>query len=186
MEFSSKFADKVVRLRHGKLDRIELLDQSTMKHNLGSQDKISDRDLSQSTSQSSIAKPSEVGKNFKSRNFKNQNAMSTNCEAGRYIDFSADYDMDRDIRFIAYCCSTCQSINFNADRDLNLNICHDINSSADYDINLVKSHGMNPSMDYYDIRLRADLDINSDRYRAVNFKISNANLKTNLAVLKQI
>ena len=34
MEFSSKFADKVVRLRHGKLDRIELLDQSTMKHNL--------------------------------------------------------------------------------------------------------------------------------------------------------
>ena len=35
-----------------------------------------------------------------------------------------------------------------------------------------------------DIRLGADLDINSDRYRAVNFKISNANLKTNLAVLK--
>ena len=35
-----------------------------------------------------------------------------------------------------------------------------------------------------DIRLRTDLDINSDRYRAVNFKISNANLKTNLAVLK--
>ena len=56
--------------------------------------------------------------------------MSTNCEAGRYIDFSADYDMDRDILFIAYRCSTCQSINFNADRDLNLNICHDINSSA--------------------------------------------------------
>ena len=55
MEFSSKFADKVVRLRHGKLDRIELLDQSTMKHNLGSQDKISDRDLSQSASQSSNA-----------------------------------------------------------------------------------------------------------------------------------
>ena len=53
MEFSSKFADKVVRLRHGKLDRIELLDQSTMKHNLGSQDKISDCYLSQSASQSS-------------------------------------------------------------------------------------------------------------------------------------
>ena len=103
--------------------------------------------------------------------------MSTNCEAGRYIDFSADYDMDRDIRFIAYRCSTCQSINFNADRDLNLNICHDINSSADYDINLVKGHGMNPSMDYYDIRLGADLDINSDRHRAINFKISNANLR---------
>ena len=48
-----KFADKVVRLRHGKLDRIELLDQSTMKHNLGSQDKISDCDLSQSASQNS-------------------------------------------------------------------------------------------------------------------------------------
>ena len=43
---------------------------------------------------------------------------------------------------------------------------------------------MNPSMDYYDIRLRADLDINSDRHRAANFKISNANLKTNLADLK--
>lgn len=55
MEFSSKFADKVVRLRHGKLDRIELLDQSTMKHNLGSQDKISDRDPNESASQSSSA-----------------------------------------------------------------------------------------------------------------------------------
>lgn len=39
-------------------------------------------------------------------------------------------------------------------------------------------------MNYYDIRLGAYQDINSDRYRAVNFKISNANLKTNLAVLK--
>lgn len=48
-----KFADKVVRLRHGKLDRIELLDQSTMKHNLGSQDKISDCDPNKSASQSS-------------------------------------------------------------------------------------------------------------------------------------
>ena len=50
-----KFADKVVRLRHGKLDRIELLDQSTMKHNLGSQDKISDCDPNKSASQSSSA-----------------------------------------------------------------------------------------------------------------------------------
>jgi len=50
-----KFADKVVRLRHGKLDRIELLDQSTMKHNLGSQDKISDCDSKGSASQSSSA-----------------------------------------------------------------------------------------------------------------------------------
>ena len=48
-----KFADKVVRLRHGKLDRIELLDQSTMKHHLGSQDENSDRDLDQSASQNS-------------------------------------------------------------------------------------------------------------------------------------
>ena len=55
MNFASKFADKVVRLRHGKLDRIELLDQSTMKHNLGSQDKISDRDQNKSASQSSSA-----------------------------------------------------------------------------------------------------------------------------------
>ena len=55
MEFSSKFADKVVRRRHGKLDRIELLDQSTMKHNLGSQDKISDCDPNKSASQSSSA-----------------------------------------------------------------------------------------------------------------------------------
>lgn len=54
----------------------------------------------------------------------------------------------------------------------------------DYDINLVKGHGINPSMDYYDIRLGADLDINSDRHCAINFKISNANLKANLAVLK--
>jgi len=123
---------------------------------------------------SADATPSGVGKNFKNQNFKSRNAT------GAY------YDADRDIRFIAYRCSTCQSINFNADRDLNLNICHDINSSADYDINLVKGHGMNPSMDYYDIRLGADRDINSDRHRAINFKISNTNLKANLAVLKQI
>ena len=43
---------------------------------------------------------------------------------------------------------------------------------------------MNPSMDYYYIRLEADRDINSDRHCAINFRISNANLKTNLAVLK--
>ena len=126
---------------------------------------------------SADATPSGVGKNFKSQNLKSLNFKNRNATG-------ADYDADRGIRFIAYRCSTCQSINFNADRDLNLNICHDINSSADYDINLVKGHGMNPSMDYYDIRLRADLDINSDRHCAVNFKISNANLKTNLAVLK--
>jgi len=78
------------------------------------------------------------------------------------------------------------------DRDINFNAYRGINSSADYDINLVKGHGMNPSMDYYDIRPSADLDIisnadydiNSNRDRAMNFKISNANLKANLAVLK--
>ena len=70
------------------------------------------------------------------------------------------------------------------DRDINFNAYRDINSSAEYDINLVKGHGMNPSIDYYDIRLSADRDINSSRDRAVNFKISNANLKANLAVLK--
>ncbi|WP_298051169.1 hypothetical protein [uncultured Campylobacter sp.] len=35
-----------------------------------------------------------------------------------------------------------------------------------------------------DIHLSADRDINSGRNLATNFKISNANLKTNLAVLK--
>ena len=78
---------------------------------------------------SAVAKPSGVGKNLKSLNFKNGNATSTNCEAGRYIDFSADYDTDRDI-------------NSSADRGM----CHGINSSA-------------------------DSDINSDRDRAINFKI---------------
>ena len=96
---------------------------------------------------SAVAKPSGAGKNFKSRNFKslnfkNRKAMSTNCEAGRYIDFSADYDTDRDINFNAY-----RDINSRADRGM----CHGINSNAD---------------------------------SAINSKISNANLKTNLAVLK--
>ena len=89
---------------------------------------------------SADATPSGVGKNFKSLNFKNRNATSTNCEAGRYIDFSADYNASRDMRLSAY-------------RDIIFNAYHDINSG---------------------------------RNRAVNFKISNANLKTNLAVLKQI
>ena len=92
---------------------------------------------------STVAKPSGVGKNLKSRNFKslnfkNRNATSTNCQAGDYIDFSTDYDAGYDIR---------------------------------------------PSADL-DIISNADYDINSNRDRAVNFKISNANLKANLAVLK--
>ena len=75
MEFSSKFADKVVRLRHGKLDRIELLDQSTMKHNLGSQDKISDRDLNGSASQSS------GGEDRGAKNLSDQNSDTENSDA---------------------------------------------------------------------------------------------------------
>ena len=78
------------------------------------------------------------------------------------------------------------------DRNINFNAYRDINSSADYDINLVKGHGINQSMTCYDIRpsadcdiiSNADYDINSNRHCAVNFRISNANLKTNLAVLK--
>ena len=71
---------------------------------------------------SADATPSGVGKNFKSLNFKNRNATSTNCEAGRYIDFSAYYDADRDMRF-------------SPDRDINFNAYRDINSSADRAIN---------------------------------------------------
>ena len=48
------------------------------------------------------AKPSEVGKNLKSLNFKNRNATSAN------------YDADRDINFNAY-----RDINSSADRDIN-------------------------------------------------------------------
>ena len=81
------------------------------------------------------AKPSGVGKNFKSRNFKNRNATS------------ADYDADRGIRLSAY-------------RDIIFNAYRDINSSADSDM----CHG-----------------INSNANSAVNFKISNANLKADLA-----
>ena len=64
---------------------------------------------------SAVAKPSGVGKNFKSLNFKNRNATGT------------DFDADRNIR------------------------------------------------------LGADSDINSGRDRAINFKISNADLKAGLA-----
>ena len=73
------------------------------------------------------AKPSGVGKNLRSLNFKNRNATSAN------------YDADRNINFNAY-----RDINSSADRGM----CHGINSNAD---------------------------------RAANFKISNANLKADLA-----
>ena len=78
MEFSSKFADKVVRLRHGKLDRIELLDQSTMKHHLGSQDKILDRNPNKSASQSSGGED-RGAKNLSGENqgTKNSNAQNS-------------------------------------------------------------------------------------------------------------
>ena len=96
---------------------------------------------------SADATPSGVGKNFKNLNFRSRNATSTNCEAGRYIDFSADYNASRDMRL-------------NIDRDINFNAYRDINSSAD--------RGMCH-------------DINSNADSAVNFKISNANLKVDLA-----
>lgn len=56
-----------------------------------------------------------------------------------------------------------RDMRFSPDRDINFNAYRDINSSADSDM----CHG-----------------INSNANSAVNFKISNANLKTNLAVLK--
>ena len=77
MEFSSKFADKVVRLRHGKLDRIELLDQGKMKHNLGSQDKISDSDPNGSVSQSSSAEAASE-QNSASQNSRGEDQSAKN------------------------------------------------------------------------------------------------------------
>ena len=81
MNFASKFADKVVRLRHGKLDRIELVDQSTMKHNLGSQDKISDRGPNKSASQNSSAEAaSEQNPASQSSGSEDQSAENSNGE----------------------------------------------------------------------------------------------------------
>lgn len=85
-----KFADKVVRLRHGKLDRIELLDQSTMKHNLGSQDKISDRDLNGNVSQNlgaeaaseqNPASQSSRGEDQSAKNLSGENSDAKNAGA---------------------------------------------------------------------------------------------------------
>ena len=83
MEFSSKFADKVVRLRHGKLDRIELLDQSTMKHNLGSQDKILDRDPNGSASQNSSAEAANE-QNSASQNSRGEDRGAKNLSGENY------------------------------------------------------------------------------------------------------
>ena len=87
---------------------------------------------------SADAKPSGVGKNFKSLN-----ATGADCNADSNMRFSPD----RDINFNAY-----RDINSSTDRGM----CHGINSNA-----------------YH--------DINSRRDRAANFKISNANLKADLA-----
>ena len=105
---------------------------------------------------STVAKPSEVGKNlkslnFKSLNFKNRNATGTDFDADRNIRLGADRD-----------------ILLGADRDINFNAYRDINSSADRGM----CHGVNSN---------ADRDINPCPDRAANFKISNANLKADLA-----
>ena len=92
---------------------------------------------------SADTKPSGVGKNFKSRNFKSQNATGVYCCVGRNIRL----DADRDINFNAY-----RDINSSADRGM----CHGVNSNAGHDINSCRDH-------------------------AANFKISNANLKADLA-----
>ncbi|SUW78597.1 hypothetical protein [Campylobacter gracilis] len=93
-----------------------------------------------------VAKPSGVGKNLKSQNFKNRNAASTNCEAGRYIDFSADCYTDRDINFNAY-----RDINSSADRGM----CHGINSNTDRDINSGRDRAVNFKIS--NANLKADL-----------------------------
>ena len=69
--------------------------------------------------------------------------------------------------------------NYGASRDMRLNIDRDINFNAYRDINSSAYRGM-----CHGINSNTDRDINSGKDRAVNFKISNANLKTNLAVLK--
>ena len=78
---------------------------------------------------SADAKPSGVGKNFKSLNFKNQNAT------GAY------YDADRDIRL-------------NIDRDIIFNA-YDINSSADHGINSNADRAINFKIS--NANLKADL-----------------------------
>ena len=90
------------------------------------------------------------------KNLKNRKFKSLNFKNRNAT--SADRGADHDILL-------------SADRDINFNAYHDINSSADRGI----CHGVNSN---------AGHDINFRPNRAVNFKISNANLKANLAVLK--
>ena len=76
------------------------------------------------------AKPSGVGKNLKSLNFKSRNATGADCDA------------DHDIRLGAY-----RDINFNAYRDINSSadrgMCHGINSNAYRDINSGRDRAAN-------------------------------------------
>ena len=87
------------------------------------------------------------------KNLKSLNLKSLNFK-NRNVT-GADYDADRDMRF-------------SPDRDINFNAYRDINSSADRGM----CHGVNSN---------AGHDINSRPDRAANFKISNANLKADLA-----
>jgi len=87
------------------------------------------------------------------KNLKSRNLKSLNFK-NRNVT-GADYDADRDMRF-------------SPDRDINFNAYRDINSSADRGM----CHGVNSN---------AGHDINSRPDRAANFKISNANLKADLA-----
>ena len=66
--------------------------------------------------------------------------------------------------------------NYGASRDMRLNIDRDINFNAYRDINSSADRGMR-----HGINSNADRDINFRPDRAANFKISNANLKADLA-----
>ena len=76
------------------------------------------------------AKPSGVGKNLKSLNFKSRNATGADCGADHDILLSAY----RDINFNAY-----HDINSSADRG----ICHGVNSNAGHDINFRPNRAVN-------------------------------------------
>ena len=89
-----------------------------------------------------VAKPSGVGKNFKSLNFKNRNATGTDFDADRDILLGAD----RDINFNAY-----RDINSSADRGM----CHGINSNTDRAINSDRDCAANFKIS--NVNLKADL-----------------------------
>ena len=91
---------------------------------------------------SADTKPSGVGKNLKSLNFKNRNATGADYGADRNICFGAD----RDINFNAY-----RDINSSADRGM----CHGVNSNADRDINPRPDRAVNFKI--LNANLKADL-----------------------------